>query len=94
MTAIVMLVCGALFALIAAMLRFEPNARILTHYSDNFIAPKNRWASKYLFLIAVFSVAGGIASLTFPQFAVRIFCVWLGVVVVLTFFVMSKSQST
>ena len=91
MTAIVMLVCGGLFALIAAMLRFEPNARILTQYSDNAVAQKNRWASKYLFLIAVFSLAGGIASLTVPQFAVQIFCVWLGTVVVIAFFVASKS---
>lgn len=91
MTAIVMLVCGGLFALIAAMLRFEPNARILTQYSDNAVAQKNRWASKYLFLIAVFSLAAGAAALSFPQFSVQIFSVWLGTVVVNAFFVASKS---
>jgi|GEM_PF-2474134 len=91
MTAIVMLVCGALFALIAAMLRFEPNARILTQYSENAVAHRNRWASKVLFLIAVFSLAAGAAALTFPQFAVQTFSIWLGIVVVVAFFVISKS---
>jgi len=91
MTAIVMLVCGGLFALIAAMLRSEPNARMLTQYSDNAVAPKNRFASKYFFLIAAMSFAGGFASLTFPQFAVQIFSIWVGIVVVVAFFVISKS---
>ena len=91
MTAIVMLVCGALFALIAAMLRFEPNARILTQYSDNAVAPKNRWSSKYFFLIAALSFAGGVASLTFPQLAIWAFALWLITVVVVALFVTSKN---
>ena len=90
MTAIVMLVSGALFTLIAAMLRFESNARVLTQYGDNAVAARNRWASKYFFLIAVASLACGVASLTFPQFASGIFTVWLVAVVVVAFFVTSK----
>ena len=90
MTAIVMLVSGALFTLIAAMLRFESSARVLTHYSDGSVAPKNRWASKYFLGIALMSFAGGVASLTFPQFATAIFAVWLTTVVVVAFVVTSK----
>ena len=90
MTAIVMLVCGLIFVLIAAMLRFEPNAQILTHYSDRSVAPKDRWASKYFLGIATISFAGGVASLTFPPFAIGIFAVWLTTVVVAAFVVASK----
>ncbi len=86
-----MFVSGGLFLLIAAMLRFEPNARILTQYRENDVAPKNRWASKYFFLIATLSFVGGVASLTFPLFSIWAFAAWLMTVVVVAFFVTSKS---
>ena len=91
MTAILMLISGAIFTLVAAMLRFEPNARILTQYSDDAVAPKNRRASKYFFWIAVLSFAGGAASLAFPEFAYWAFAVWLVTVLVVAFFVASTS---
>ena len=91
MTAIVMLVSGSLFVLIAAMLRFEPNARILTQYSDNAVASKNRRASKYFFLIAMLSFVGGVVSLTFPHLAMWAFTGWLFTVVVGAFLVISNS---
>ena len=42
MTIIVMFVSGALFALIAAILRFELNARVLSNYGDSAPSVKNR----------------------------------------------------
>ena len=86
-----MLICGGLFTLIAAMLRFEPNARILTQYFDDAVVAKNLRASKYFFWIAVLSFAGGAASLAFPEFAYWAFAVWLVTVVVVAFFVASTS---
>ena len=90
MTMIVMFVSGALFTLIAAILRFEPNARVLTHYGDNKPAEKNRWASRYLFVLAVLSFIGGAVTLAMPAFAIGVFAAWLVAVFVIAIYVASK----
>ena len=90
MTMIVMFVSGALFTLIAAILRFEPNARVLSSYGDNTPPVKNRWASRYLFVLAVLSFIGGAVTIAMPVFAVGVFAIWLIGVFVIAIYVASK----
>ena len=90
MTMIVMFVSGALFTLIAAILRFEPNARVLTNYGGSAPSKKNRWASRYLFVLAVLSVIGGAVTIAMPAFAIGAFSVWLVAVFVIAIYVASK----
>ena len=90
MTMIVMFVSGALFTLIAAILRFEPNARVLTNYGDSAPSAKNRWASHYLFALAVLSVIGGAVTIAMPAFAIGAFFVWLVAVFVIAIYVASR----
>ena len=90
MTMIVMFVSGALFALIAAILRFEPNARVLSSYGDSTPAEKNRWASRYFLALAVLSVIGGAVTIVIPAFSIGTFAVWLTAVFVIAIYVASK----
>lgn len=90
MTMIVMFVSGALFTLLVAILRFEPNARVLSNYSDNTPLVKNRWASRYFFVLAVFSFVGGAVTMAMPTFAIAVFAVWLVAVFVIAIYVASK----
>ena len=90
MTMIVMFVCGGLFTLIAAILRFEPNAGVLTHYGDSTPSVKNRWASRYFFVLAVLSFIGGVVTITMPVFAGAVFAAWLIAVLVIAIYVTSK----
>ena len=87
---IVMFVSGALFTLIAGILRFEPNARVLSNYGDNMPPEKNRWASRYLFSLAVLSFIGGAVTLAVPAFAIGVFAAWLVAVFVIAIYVASK----
>ncbi len=89
MTMIVMFVSGALFTLIAAILRFEPNARVLSSYSDNLPSVKNRWASRYFFVLAVLSFVGGAVTIAMPGSAIGVFAVWLVAVFVIAIYVAS-----
>ena len=90
MTMIVMFVSGALFALIAAILRFEPNARVLSNYGDSTPLEKNRWASRYLLVLAVLSVIGGAVTIAIPAFTFGVFALWLTAVFVIAIYVASK----
>ena len=90
MTMIVMFVSGALFALIAAILRFEPNARVLSNYGDSAPSAKNRWASRYFFALAVLSIIGGAVTVATSAFAIGVFAVWLAAVFVIAIYVASK----
>ena len=87
---IVMFVSGALFTLISAVLRFEPNARVLSNYGNNTPPEKNRWASRYLFVLAVLSFIGGAVTLAMPAFAIGIFAAWIVAVFVIAIYVASK----
>lgn len=90
MTMIVMFVSGSLFALIAAILRFEPNARVLSSYGDGTPSAKNRRASRYLFVLALLSFIGGAVTIAMPAFATGVFAVWLIAVFVTAIYVASK----
>ena len=87
---IVMFLSGALFALIAAILRFEPNARVLSNYGDSTPSDKNRWASRYLLALAVLSVIGGAVAIAMPAFGIGVFAVWLTPVFAIAIYVASK----
>ena len=90
MTMIVMFIGGALLLLVSSILRFEPNAKVLTHYGDNTPSKKNRWAAGYLLALATLSFLGGAITLANPGFASGIFAAWLAAVFVTGIYVASK----
>ena len=90
MTMIVMFVSGALFAIVALILRFEPNARVLSSYADSTPTAKNLSASRYVFVLAALSFAGGAVTILLPAFSVGVFAAWLTVVLMIAVYVVSR----